>query len=54
MEPEILSQVNNICPPGQTDTIPNGDSLMDVAIYHELNIVITNSPAAAIMYIKNI
>ena len=39
MEPEILSQVNNSCPPGQTVTIPGGDSLMDAAIiYHGLNI----------------
>jgi hypothetical protein len=30
IEPDILSQVNNICPPGQTDTIPNGDNDMDV------------------------
>ena len=30
MEPDILSQVNNICPSGQTVTIPSGDSDMDV------------------------
>ena len=30
MEPFILSQINNSCPPGQTDTIPSGDSIRDV------------------------
>ena len=29
---EFVSQVNRNCPPGQTDTIPNGDSVMDVPI----------------------
>ena len=29
-EPDILSQVNRTCPPGQIDTIPSGDSVMDV------------------------
>ena len=32
MEPDILSQVNRTCPPVQTDTIPNGDSVMDVPV----------------------
>ena len=31
-EPDILSQVNRTCPPGQTDTIPTGDSVMDAPI----------------------
>jgi hypothetical protein len=30
MEPDILSQINDSCPSGQTDTIPNGDNDMDV------------------------
>ena len=30
MTPDVFSQVNRTCPPGQTDTIPNGDSVMDV------------------------
>ena len=40
-EPDILSQVNRTCPPGQTDTIPNGDSVMDVPVtgiyYYKIN-----------------
>ena len=44
MKPGILLQVNRTFPPGQVDTIPEGDSLMDVPIYYtnelELNIII--------------
>ena len=29
-DPEVLLQVNRACPPGQTDTTPNGDRVMDV------------------------
>ena len=29
-EPDVLSQVNRNWPPGQTDIIPNGASVMDV------------------------
>ena len=35
-EPDILSQVNRTCPPGQTDTIPNGDSDMVVPIHNNI------------------
>ena len=37
MEPEILSQVNRIFPPGQTDTIPEGDSVMAAPMLIDLN-----------------
>ena len=32
MGPDILSKVNNICPPGQTDTIPSGDMYSDMDV----------------------
>ena len=35
-ESNIVSQVNRTCPLGQTDTIPNGDSVMDVPVIDEL------------------
>ena len=32
-EPDVISQVNKTRPPGQTDTIPNEDSVIDAPIY---------------------
>ena len=43
MKPDILSQISNSCPPGQTDTIPSGDSVIDAAIYYNKMIINYNS-----------
>jgi hypothetical protein len=32
MEPDVLSHVNRNCPPGQTDTTPDGDSVTEVPV----------------------
>ena len=32
MEPDVLSHLNRTCPPGQTNTVPSGDIVMEVPI----------------------